>query len=302
MSAGLLRSPDRVTLVAPLGVRFRDVVSGASVGDGLAVRGRALAPDSPWRQAAPSLTGTYVFHGLPGLGTAQRGEGDEEFWRHWGAAADFLVEVRDLRGRYQPFSFEAAAPWRGFFSPPCLVGSLASPLSPASPPDDEQVPLFPTTAYPPDGLNAVVRAELWDPDLRRPAAWAVLEVTDPDGTVARGVSDVDGRVVVFLPVPSPFAPGTEAASTFSATSSLPLGKRTFPLSLRFRYEALDPTRSSPDLCAVLGQSPATAWADQGRTAELAEERLEPGRDLILRTSAAGLPLSTVHITPTGSPP
>jgi hypothetical protein len=285
---------ETLALLAPLGLRFRDVATGALVGDGLVVTAHPVGRRGPAGAAQTSLTGTYVFHQLPGLRAVERSAdvaSEDAFWGSPPASADFVVNVDDPLGRYQPFSFVATAPWRGLFSLACG--------SPASPPDDS-VPLFPAPTRTLGVPWAAVRADLWDPVLDRGAAGAVLEVTEPDGAVYRGLADGAGRVLVPLRYPQPFAPGFASASAFSAVSSgLPLVSRAWSLTVRVLYAAsAHAVPAFPDICERLAQPEATAWADESRTTPLTEARLDFGRDVVLRTRAGQSPLSTLHVTAT----
>jgi hypothetical protein len=59
------------------------------------------------------------------------------------------------------------------------------------------------------------------------------------------------------------------------------------------FEPDDPPPRIPDLCRVLGQAPAFAWADAAATRPLAGQRLYYGQELIVRA---------VIVTPAASPP
>jgi hypothetical protein len=282
---------ETLSLLAPLGIRFRDVATGVLVVDGLTVTAQAAGPTPP-TSAQLSLTGTYVFHRLPGLDAIERSDdvaSENAFWASPPVSGEFVVSVDDPFGRYQPFSFVARAPWRGLFSLPCG--------SPSSPPGDS-VPLFPAPTHTVGGPLAAVRAEMWDPIHGKGAAGALLEVTEPDGAVFRGVADSDGRVLVPMHYPQPFAAGFASASEFSAVSSgLPVVNRSWPLTIRVFYAAPGSvTPAFPDICTLLAQPEATAWADEARTTPLTDARLDYGREVVLRTRAGQDPLSTLHVT------
>jgi hypothetical protein len=270
-----LRTLEIVTRTAPLGVRPWDAVSGRAITDGLVLtelrRGRA---------ATPNRSGVFVFHDLPGLRESASGSGDDAFWAQPPATASFELELVDLERRFLPFRFAADAPARGLFREQCPHAF--------SPPevDVPGVPLFsaPSRLVPP-GL-AAVRAELWDVELDAPAAWAVLEVTPYGAPAVRGVADAQGRVLVLLAYPEPHWPGSSPPP-----GSRALADQTWPLELGVRY---DPAGSSPplpdpaagvapDLCAVLGQAPATLLDSLSPATLLTGATLAFGRQLTLRT-------------------
>src|SRR5262249_39340010 len=66
---------ERLTLVAPLGLRFWDEVSGRAVGDGLLV---TVYPETQPARRVPALSnrsGIYVLHQLPGVREFTNGTG-----------------------------------------------------------------------------------------------------------------------------------------------------------------------------------------------------------------------------------
>ncbi len=106
---------ERLTIVAPLGLRFRDEVTGKDIGDGLIVTAYTL--DNPTRRtkAFVNKSNTYVLRSLPGLHEAEIGSGDSEFWDEPPKKRSFVIEVFDVERRFQPFTFVADAPVRGLF-------------------------------------------------------------------------------------------------------------------------------------------------------------------------------------------
>ena len=115
MSA-VFRPLERQTMLAPLGVRFRDAVTGAHVAEGLRV---AVYPTENPLSRAPALpnpSGTYVVHRAAGLHEITRGAGDENFWKNLPPGKSYTVEVTDGLGRYLPQTFRLALPVRGLFT------------------------------------------------------------------------------------------------------------------------------------------------------------------------------------------
>jgi hypothetical protein len=107
---------ERQTVLAPLGLRFRDAVTGEAVGEGLVVTVYpATNPDARTR-AFPNRSGAYVVHSAPGLHEATRGAGDEAFWAGLTAKKSFTIEVADALRRYLPFTFTAELPVRGLLT------------------------------------------------------------------------------------------------------------------------------------------------------------------------------------------
>src|SRR5215213_3715076 len=180
---------DRLTSVAPLGLRFHDATTSQVVGDGLNVWAYPLGQPSATRPMFPNRRGVFVLHHAPALRTVENGTGDDDYWNNLPPKKDFVIEVRDDQGRFLPFQFVAALPNRGVYewhdpvigSPPLLTKSI---------------PLYSSPARPVPAGMAMVRADLWDPAREgtgSEAASAVLELYDNDRFVARGIADQEGR-------------------------------------------------------------------------------------------------------------
>src|SRR5215471_15577417 len=201
---------DRLTTVAPLGLRFQDASTGQVVGDGLTVSAYPLGHLNARRDLAPNRRGVFVLHDAPGLRQLMNGAGDDDYWNTLPPKKDFVIEVRDSQGRFLPFQFVAAIPNRGVYE--WQDPLTASPLSTA-----RSIPLYSApTRTPPAGM-AVIRADLWDPtgeNTGSDAASAVLELYDNDRFVACGIADDKGRVAVMFPYPPPrsFAPSSPPGS------------------------------------------------------------------------------------------
>ena len=308
-------SPDVVTLVAPLGLRFHDATTGALVGDGLSVWAYPLGRPSAKRNAVANRKGIYVLHHGYGLLEQEHGDGTASFWNNV-VTKDFVIEVSDELGRFQSFQFVVGLPVKGIFK---WDGSLDSPLS-----ERTTVPLFSSaTRSVPSGM-AVIRADLWDTSIDGPAAWAVLEVFSGGKLIGRGMADEAGRLALLFPYPAPLSftpaspPGSPPGSPPVATSP-PLTEQVWPLELRALYTPERPLLSPPDfiedagptlpdLRFTLSQPAATMWADAEQTEILQETNLRFGRELILKsTTSSSSPLSqtresVLFITPAVSPP
>lgn len=307
---------DRLTMVAPLGVRFHDTVSGNIVGDGLSVWAYPTGRPTAKRPAIGNRKGVYVLHHGYGLRDREQGDGTQVYWDNpVPPNRDFIVEVSDDQHRFQPFQFTASLPSRGVFQ---WTGVDDSPLSART-----SVPLFSSPARTAPGGMAVLRTELWDTSIDAPAAWAVLEAYDGDRRIAQGIADESGRVMLIFSYPAPitFAPSSPPGSPLGSppgASGPPLTEQVWPLGLRALYtpdrpvssplNAIDTDQSFPDLRFTLTQPEATLWADAALSEVLEETNLRFGRELILKSRPTpGSPLSSVRdsvlfITPAVSPP
>src|SRR5690242_5388935 len=108
---------ERLTRVTPLGLRFWDAATRQAVTEGLVVTAYPAPagslptpsprPQTPGREATVTPAGVYVFQHLPGLGAAERGAGDADFWHDPPVTRSFTIEVVDLLGRFQAVSFGA---------------------------------------------------------------------------------------------------------------------------------------------------------------------------------------------------
>jgi hypothetical protein len=308
-----LKVIDRLTMVAPLGLRFWDEVSARIVGDGLNVT--AYPADNPARrvEAFANRSGVYVLRSLPGMRAVENGAGDAGFWDNVPIRRMFIIEVIDLERRFQPFSMKVNLPERGVFAWQDPMGS--SPPSPAI-----GVPLYssPSRQAPPS--LAIVRAELreWQPGTNhegRPAAWAVLEARSSGRLLARGFADEQGRVGLIFPYPEPVTHtlGSPPASSPPAAAAPQLRDQEWTIEVVASYGRLHPAPvgdrpSLADLSDILTQPSASLWADSERGRALTEANLQFGRELVLRSRdftaspIEGAPKSVLFITPAGSPP
>ena len=293
---------ERLSILAPLGIRFRDTVSQALIADGLIVT--AYPFSSPLRrvQGFPNRSGTYVLHNLPGMRDIEQGAGDEEFWANLPPKRPFVVEVVDANRRFQPFSLTVDLPVRGLLTLECLLGSPPDAGMPA-------IPLYSAPARTAPGAMAVLRTTLavpqaplhpQDPLTTLPAAWAMLEVHSAGQPPVRGFADAQGRVALIFPYPEPLDFADDPEDPTSLAAGLPLTEQIWAVQLQAMYTPLLPVPPIPDLCAILMQSPAQLWQDSAQTQQLAEVQLRFGQELVVRShdTATGQPLSNLFITPT----
>ncbi len=282
---------ERLTRLTPLGIRFWDEAACAVVSEGLVVE--VYPRDDPTRRvtARPNRVGTFVVPSLPGPRDfdVEFGDGSEEFWRTV-RTRPYVIEVRDTRGQYQPFSVEQTLPACGPAVPACLP--------PTSPPS-AVVPLFPTASHAVPSGMAVVRADLETPVAGRggrtelaPASWAVLEVQAATMPPVRGMADREGRVAVIVPYPEPI-PGPARPASPPAAAGASLREQEWPVRLQVFYEPDDPAPRIPDLGRALAQVPAFAWTDAGATRPLGPQVLRHGQELVVRS---------IVVTPAASPP
>jgi hypothetical protein len=294
---------DRLTMVAPLGLRFHDASSGSLVSDGLVVWASPVGKPTARRQAIGNRKGMYVLHHGYGLKEIEHGDGSHSYWHDPGPPKkDFVIEVSDTQRRFQSFQFIASVPTEGIYK---WDVPLASPLA-----DRTTIPLFSSPVRTVPSGMAVLRADLWDTSINGPARWAMIEVFTAGKFLGSGFADEAGRISVIFPYPAPlpFAtaspPGSPLVSPPVATSP-PLTEQVWPLELRALYTPVRPP--VPDLRFTLSQPAATLWADAEQTEILEDANLRFGLELILKSRPPlASPLSTrdsvLFITPAVSPP
>lgn len=272
-----VRSPDSFTLAAPLGFCFWDGLTARIIGDGLAVRaylGGAVGARERELIAVPNRAGVYVLRGLPRFESRPK----EALPR------ELRVEVRDEQCRFLPFAFTLSLPAQGLFD--WIYGDglpPAPPQEPPAPPANKSaqkppkrpafIPLFSSPTRTAPAATAVIRAQLFDPVAKRPAAWAVLEARPEGGPPALGIANEGGSIAVMMTYPKLPVIGERTA----------LGERSWPLRLAARYSPAAVTGEPPDLRQVFGQTEAVLWADEDRTTHLGEQTLRFGVEIVVRS-------------------
>jgi hypothetical protein len=282
---------ERLSLVAPLGVRLRDEVTRAYVADRISAVVYPTAEPERCVQGFANPGGIFVFRGLPGLRDVENGSGDDAFWSAPRAPLDFTLEVIDGAGRYLPFRLAAKLPQRRI-----LTVALISP--PASPPvvqsgeEEGSLPLFSSASRAvPDGLG-VFRAELVDAGTRRPAAWALVEAAAGEQRRVTGMADRQGRVMLPLFYPKPVIVVGSPGAT-----NRPLTEQSWRVDVTIRYRRRDPVPDIPDLVDVLTQPRAVAvQLDTSPPAEWRGGSLRFGRELV-PANDSGVAMPTLLITP-----
>jgi hypothetical protein len=121
---------ERQTLVAPLGLRFRDAATGEMVRGGLVVTAYPTAQPSRRATAFANNSGVYVVRHAAGLRDVESGAGDESFWNAPPPKRNFTVEVADAEGRFLPYSFQTALPVRGLHAWTWPLGEASPQGSP----------------------------------------------------------------------------------------------------------------------------------------------------------------------------
>src|SRR2546428_6671092 len=98
-----VRKLERLSILAPLGIRFWDAVTNSIIADGLRVTAYPLSNPARRVQGFPNRSGVYVLQNLPGMRDIEHGAGDAEFWTNLPPRRPFVVEVVDNSRRFQPF-------------------------------------------------------------------------------------------------------------------------------------------------------------------------------------------------------
>lgn len=295
------RDLELLTIFAPLGIRFRDSLTGTFIDEGLSVI--AYPEDDPFSPtvAFANRKGVFVFRDLPGLqeiigqtpppDPSKHPTADEVFWAQSAELHSMIVEVQDLRKRYHPFSLKVNVPCQGLF---CWASDAAdSPLS-----KETWVPLFSTPSRVAPAGMAVIRAELLDAVTGKPAAWALVEAIIGGSVKGRGLSGTDGQLVLILPYPEP-----KNASILSPVESPLSGDRTpilsegWEVSFRAYYSPLSPTPPMRDLEEATSQMRATLLTELSPPTELDARILNFGKELILKSESG----SNLWITPVSTP-
>lgn len=287
---------ERLSIVCPLGVRFRDEATGTFVTDSLSV---AVYPaHQPERRSSgvPNSGSVFVFRNLPGMREVEQGNGDSDYWNKPQPQFAFVLEVQDRAGRYLPFRLPVLLPQRRILGIE-LTSPLSSPLAIQNGLEEGSLPLFSSPSRNVvDGMG-VLRAELQEADTGRPAAWALVEAKAGEQRLVTGMADSEGRVMLPLFYPKPVITLGSPGST-----NTPLTQQTWAVDFTVRYRRREPVPQIPDLVDVLTQPAATAWEQLSPLTSWTKATLQFGRELQLATSAGTERMPALLITPAGSPP
>jgi len=267
---------ERLTYVAPLGLRFWDPLTEQIINEGLRVSAvpqvNGIYPNLPMEaQAGPS--GVYVFHHLPGLRAAESGRGDAAYWSTPPPRRSYVVSVSDARDRFFSMQFTVQAPVKGIFGWDTLSVPAISPW-PRQPAG--VVPLFSKPQRPVSRGEAVLRAALIRAD-NSPAPWALLEAYCQGELVARGLADDRGQTALFFAYPP-------LGDDSPIQQRPPLRQQTWPIELRGFFSLAATTANGvPNLEALLSQTACTPLASLSPPVDLPVQTLRFGRDLIVHS-------------------
>lgn len=274
--------------VAPLGLRFHDVANGEQVFDRLKVTAANVDSGETHLKsvAFPNRSGVFVLLNARGLDKFKQTEINDEFWQKNPPNKTYRIEVSDLDFRFQPVQFSLKLPVKGIYQ---------WETSPSSPPNTNSIsiPLYSSPTRKTASGMSVIRAEMNNPN-GKPAAWAVLEARLSGKLIARGFADEAGKIALIFPTPAPL--NNSLASPPEPSGKIPLAKQKWDLTLTLKYSPAtfitSPIQSKksalPDLRLLLAQSPGKIWADESQTNELNTVTLSFNKELILRSSRAGI--------------
>ncbi len=143
-----------------------------------------------------------------------------------------------------------------------------------------------------------MRADLWDFQTDKPAAWAVLEARLEGQPPVRGLANEQGRIALIFPYPEP-APAlvTSPPGSPPGGARRPLSEQTWLIQLQAFYTPRTPTLPIPHLEDVLNQAPATLLDSLSPLVALSDVSLAFGKELIVKSQSR----STLLLIPTGSP-
>lgn len=293
------RELERVTFVAPFGVRLWDPVAGRGVADRIEVTWRDARARSVSASCSPS--GVFAFRHVPSFAAFEAGAGDDPFWASPPATRKFgWIEVDDPVGRFIPFGFTVDRPSRitELAREVCrLPGGVMSGSHDASPPEPTLpiLPLFSASGRPTPSGMARLSAQVETTD-GRPAVGAVLKITPAGESPWFGLADGRGVVTVVFPYPKPSR--RLGSPPFPAQGALS-GQRWDDIGIQ-AFWTPRVAAAHPDLCGLLAQvdeSPVTLLRSEFPSMELTELTLEFGTPLDLRTDGR-----SVLVLDPGSPP
>lgn len=284
-----LRSPDVVTLRAPLALRLRDVSDLSLVGDDLQVTATEDRRDGRRLVLAATAGGTWSAPGVPGLRPATAA--DPALWP--AAAQRFEIRVNDPRRRYLPLRMlanlpaEAPIAWPGFAALPAGVRSAVLPTGRPADYKPDFVPLFPDIARVAPGARAEIRAHLAIAASGVPAGNASFAVvTVSMGGSVRGVGVADGDGAILVSFPYPLLPTPTPAERAAGTTRIewPVSIAVFCGRLAAAADGAPPLLD--DILAQLNRTPSRALARLGSNTRLPDQTLLVGQPLVLRSDRA----------------
>jgi hypothetical protein len=184
---------ERLRIVTPLGIRFRDVALDEPITHGLVVLVKARLFEGGPTRVRTNPSGVFGFHSLPLLHDLEYPSTLPEPQPSPPAAYAYVVMAADRLGRFLPVVFGIDLPLSLPPSPPVFDVDLdPAPVLDAY--------LFTAPTRPVTCGFAALRADLWDREAEAPAAHALARVTVGDRSLL-GVADERGRLLVLLPYP-----------------------------------------------------------------------------------------------------
>ncbi len=285
---------ETVSLKNLFGIRFWDPALDSQIGEGLRV---VLYPQENTRKktlAYRTRSNVYTFSSIPGM-ILHETVADEELASP-SATKNFIVEVNDLRNRYNSaaFSVELPLPYNGIF----LVDDDS-----ASPSDAPRgFNLYSSINRLPASQFTFLRGELINRSTEEPAAHALIQVENEQRFSWYGLADENGKFAVMLPYP---LLDISFGSSPPTSDGVRLFERTWTVSVSVMYEPLSlielPGTDLPEYSSILSQGQAFIYTespetDVGEVNELQAE-LVYGRDLVIKTAG----YSELYVSPSGSP-
>jgi hypothetical protein len=288
---------ERVAITCPLGIRLIDIATRRVASDDLLVE--AYPPQNVFKRVTgvPNRSGVWGFHRLAGLQHFEYSPDDEKRWTPETQKRRFAIEVSDGQGRFLPCRIFTDVPQRVL----TLEGELVSPPLPSL----WSIPLYSSPARPVPGGLAVVRAEIYEAEGGKPAAWALVEISTNvlDRTVtAQGVTDDKGRLALIFPYPEPA--NVNLGSPIGGAPQL-LSDQSWTLTFR-AWHTFDPEPGNfIDLDRLLSQTvqpPDNLWDEGSPLIPFTAADLVFGRELVVPVRPPGdLRPRKLLITPAGSP-
>lgn len=275
-----------ISKFTPFGVRFLDPALDVQIREGLEVRAWPAGRVHEVRHAWRTRSDVYALGGLPGLRELENGFVADDVVS---PPRTFVVHVRDRHDRYLEVAFtvDLPLPYRGVFLSNC-------PTSPELGVNGFLLlssPVRRSVSWLAGVRGNLLDADRFDPaqpDVRPPAAHAMVRVRTSAGSVHYGAADASGAFRVMLPYP-PFDTGFGGSPVVSG--GVPLGEREWPIEIDVHYEpartAPLPGLQVPDYCELLRQQRAEVFQDitSPSTAAASEwhGNLRFGRELVVRT-------------------
>ncbi len=263
---------ERQAIFTPLGIRFWDPALDRQISDGLTITATPMDERGKVTLAQRTASGIYAFYGLPGLRNIEYPSDVTNFESSPPFTRRFIVRVVDNHHRFLDTVFGVNLPYFGIY-----------PTDPSN-----SLPgfyLFSAPTRPSIPNLAVVRAQIIeksDSATNKPAAYAALEIEDPNNRVWYGIADEYGSLAVHFPYPTFTSP---------PPSSPPVaeGNQQWEITIRIRYApeklTILPGSSIPDLYSILDQPQGMIWPTTSASVESLSATLNFGEELILRTDA-----------------